>query len=247
MIHKEKIKQAYDGLADLYFETRIKGGSSQFFNEMLEMPRTLRMLGNVKSKKILDLGCGPGRYAHILTDKNAKIVGIDNSINSLKIAEKEAPEAKFVLGDIEKLPFKSAEFNIVFSSLVLGHFEKWDKIFSEVRRVLKRNGIFIFSIHNPIRETLEKEKWFFRTFREIKNYFKERILQDNWAKGGRSFPIFHHHKTYGTIIRYIASNGFELIDYEDCKPLPKAKKKYPKLYNQAINTPYFCVWKLRKK
>lgn len=244
---KKEIKEAYDELADSYFKMRMNGGISQFYNEMLEMPTTLRLLGNVRGKKILDLGCGPGRYAKILTENGAKVIGIDNSENSLKIARKEAPKAEFILGDIEELPFKSEEFDIVLSPLVIGHFKNWNKIFKEVRRVLKKGGIFIFSIHNPIREVMEKEKWMFRKFRKVENYFNERSIYDTWGNGEKKYTVSHHHKTYGTIINYIVDNGFELAGYEDCKPLSKAKKLYPKEYEQSINMPHFCVWKARKK
>jgi ubiquinone/menaquinone biosynthesis C-methylase UbiE len=244
---KKKIKKAYNELADMYLEMRLRGGTSQFYNEMLEMPTTFKVLGNVRGKKILDLGCGPGRYAKLLSERGAKVVGLDNSKHSLEIARTQAPNVKFILGDVEKLPFKSGEFDIVLATLVIGHLPKWDKVLGEVRRVLKKGGIFIFSIHNPIREVTDKERWFFKKFRYVNDYFRERNTYDTWGKGEKKFVVSHHHKTYGTIIRYLVNNGFEIIDYEDCKPLPEAKKKYPKQYELAINFPYFCVWKAKKK
>lgn len=244
---KEELKKAYNALADEYFRMRKKGGTSEFYNEMVEMPTTLRLLGNVKGKNILDLGCGPGRYAMKLTAKGARVIGIDNSKNSLIIAEKEAPKAIFIFGDIENLPFKDKEFDIVLSALVMGHFRDWSKIFREVRRVLKRGGLFVFSVHNPFSEVLVNRKWFLKKFRIVQRYFDERMLYDTWGEGNKKFNVAHHHKTYGTIIKIILNNGFELIDYEDCKPIPKSKDKYPGRYERTMNAPNFCSWKVRKK
>lgn len=63
------------------------------------MPTTLKLLGNVKGKMILDLGCGSGIYARILTEKGAKVRGIDISSKLLEIAKKEAPKARIYEGE----------------------------------------------------------------------------------------------------------------------------------------------------
>ncbi|MBU0957683.1 MAG: methyltransferase domain-containing protein [Nanoarchaeota archaeon] len=244
---KLKIKKAYDEFAEAYFEMRKGSGTPYFFNELLEMPTTLKILGNVKGKKILDLGCGPGRYANILSKKGAKVIGLDNSINSLEIAKGEAPKAEFILGDVEKLPFKSGTFDIVLSALVIGHLKNWDKVFKEVKRVLKKNGIFVFSNYTPIRSAGRKKKWARRKFILMEDYFDERPIYGYWSNGKKKLEVVHFHKTYGTVIKIITHNGFEILDYEDCKPLKKAKKLFPRYYREAMDFPNFCVWKVRKK
>jgi ubiquinone/menaquinone biosynthesis C-methylase UbiE len=172
---KADIKQVYNNLGEHYYNVR-KGkekGHSYFYNNLLEMPTTLKLLGSVRGKKILDLGCGPGIYTRILVDKGADVKGIDFSEKEIEIARKEVPEAQFMVGNIETLPYKDSEFDIVLSTLVIEHLKSWDKTLRQIKRVLKKDGIFVFSIHNPVIFCVEKDKWFFRTFRIIKNYFKE--------------------------------------------------------------------------
>ena len=66
-------KNIYDRIANDYYNIRTnKSTKGWFYNEMLEMPTTLKLLGNIKNKKILDLGCGPGIYAKILSKKVRK-------------------------------------------------------------------------------------------------------------------------------------------------------------------------------
>ncbi|MCU0642315.1 MAG: class I SAM-dependent methyltransferase [archaeon] len=244
---KNKIKTAYNELARYYLEMRKKGGVSHFYNEMVEMPNTLKLLGKVRGKKVLDLGCGPGRYASILSKKGAIVTGVDNSRVSIELAKEEAPQARFIIGDVENLPFKSCEFDIVLAALVVGHLKSWKKVFKEAKRVLKDNGIFVFSIYNPFRDVLEKKKWFLRKFRVAENYFDERPKYAYWSDKKRKFLVVHYHKTYETVINTILENGFEIIGYGDCKPIARAKSVYPRYYKDTIDAPNFCVWKLKKR
>ncbi len=248
MERTKEIEKTYDLLSTTYKELRKnKETGGWFYNEYLEMPTTLKLLGSVKNKKILDLGCGPGFYAKILTKKGAKVKGIDISLELLKIAQKENPNLEFKKGTAEKLPYKNSEFDIVLATLIMDHLKDWNNTLSEIKRVLKKNGIFIFSIKNPVTMCLVKEKWFFKTFRQIKNYFSEDWRMAQWKGKGVSAEGAHHHKTYGTIIRYLLKNGFEILDYEDTKPLKSAEKFFPREYKKTLNAPHFCVWKVRKK
>lgn len=244
---KEKIRKAYDILVREYYENRKNAtGLSHFYNENLEMPTMLKMLGNVKGRKVLDLGCGPGIYAKILSDRGAKVKGIDNSDELVKIAKEEAPKAEIVVGDAEKLPYKNGEFDIVMSALVLGHFKSWDKISKEVKRVLKKRGLFIFSGYNPVADSFVDKKWFLKEFRIVANYFKEDWKKGMWIESNEKVGIVHHHKTYGTIVRLLVKHGFEIVDYEDCRPTEESKKMYPERHKKYMNMPYFCVWKVKK-
>jgi Methylase involved in ubiquinone/menaquinone biosynthesis len=91
---------------------------------------------------ILDAGCGVGlKMEHL---KHYKVIGMDYSLEGLKVAK----ELKFPLvqASVHKLPFKDNVFDFVYSFEVLQHLPTWEYIessFSEISRVLKRNGIFV--------------------------------------------------------------------------------------------------------
>lgn len=246
---KSKIKNAYNKLGKFYYESRkYKTGGTWFYNQNLEMPTTLKLLGNIKDKKILDLGCGPGFHTKYLIKKMAKVKGIDFSKELINFAQKENPSVKFIIGDIKKLPYENKEFDIVLSSLVMGHIKNWGEVLREIRRVLKKKGIFIFSIKNPVSECSKKIKWKRKEFKVIKDYFKETWMVESWTdKRGNFATGAHHHKTYETIINLLVENGFEIIDYKDTKPSIKMEKLFPKEYTNTLNRPHFCVWKVRKK
>jgi hypothetical protein len=123
---------------------------------------------------------------------------------------------------------------------------KGDGYLKGIHAGLKKSGIFIFSHRNPFREKGKRKKWFFKRFRVIEGYFDEDAKYSLWKRENKKVPLVFYHKTYETIIKLLNKQGFEIIDYEDCKPLPEAKELYPKKYKICINHPIFCAWKLRK-
>lgn len=247
---EKEAEEIYNLIADFYHNYRTKKyPEGWFFNEMLEMPTTLKLLGNVKGKKILDFGCGSGIYAKILTKKGAKVSGFDISEKMLQIAKNENPNIDLRYGSGYKIPFKK-KFDVVLASLVIDYLKNWDKVFKEVSRVLKKESLFIFSIGNPVSECVKKIIVKGQKLRVlgINNYFDEKIFYSDWGfLYNNKIKIPSYHKTYETIIKTILKNGFEIIDYKDTYPINKAKKLFPEQYRNHTKSPYFCVWKVRKK
>jgi 2-polyprenyl-3-methyl-5-hydroxy-6-metoxy-1,4-benzoquinol methylase len=82
---------AYDVIAKEFYEWRKSKKRREFYEGFLVLPSFLKLLGDVKGKKILDIGCGPGLYASLLTQKGAVVHGMDISKELIGIAKKEAP------------------------------------------------------------------------------------------------------------------------------------------------------------
>lgn len=248
---EKEAKRKYDFMAEYYHNWRTKENpQGWFYNEMLEMPAILELLGNVKGKKILDFGCGTGIYAKFLTKKGAIVKGFDISKEMIKIAKKENPKLDLRIGSGYRIPFKE-KFDIILVALVVDYFKDWNKVFKQVKGVLREKGYFIFSIGNPVSECARRVKHNgekLRVLNEKSCYFTERKIYSVWKNViGRDLRMPTYHKTYETIIKTIVRNGFEIVDYKDCFPLKKAKKLFPGDYRVFSKIPYFCVWKTRKR
>lgn len=247
MSSREQVGRSYNEIAEIYHTIRSKKGG-WFFNELLEMPNTLKLLGNVKGKNILDLGCGTGIYAKTLKKRGAKVKGIDISEEMVRIARRENPDVEFRIGNVEKLPYNKGEFDIVLAALCLGHLDNWDNVFKEVRRVLKPHGVFVFSIDNPVINSVKKaifegtklnsnaivnsvKKASGKNKFVLPNYFHQGLKISKWfvmKENQKKYTIMiNYHKTYGTIVKVIVRNGFEIVDYEDSYPFESAKKVIP--------------------
>jgi SAM-dependent methyltransferase len=98
---------------------------------------------------VLDLCCGTGQLARVLTEKGYKVTGIDISAGQLRFARKNAPAARFIRADARSFKL-NRKFNAVFSTFdALNHIltlEDLVKVFKNVSNCLEDNGIFIFDM-----------------------------------------------------------------------------------------------------
>src|SRR5271169_2480457 len=75
--------------------------------------------------RILDLGCGTGRFSGALADHfRAQVIAIDRSAKMLAEARKKsAPRVRHARGSGESIPLRDASVDMVFMSMVFHHFE----------------------------------------------------------------------------------------------------------------------------
>lgn len=107
---------------------------------------------------VLDLGIGGGRTTRALEeDLGLDTVGVDIAENQVANAREYFPEYDFAVADASDLPFDRNSFEYVLFSnngidLVYPESSRFDTL-AEIRRVLKPDGVFVFSAHNttPIR------------------------------------------------------------------------------------------------
>jgi ubiquinone/menaquinone biosynthesis C-methylase UbiE len=63
--------------------------------------------------RVLDCGCGAGRFTRMAADRGASVAGIDASKELIEIAAERTPEGDFRAGDIEALPWEEDSFDVV--------------------------------------------------------------------------------------------------------------------------------------
>jgi SAM-dependent methyltransferase len=96
--------------------------------------------------RLIDIGCGWGRWSLAAAKAGFDVVGIDPSLGAVVTARRVAQQlglrATFLVADGRNLPFPDASFSTVFSYSVLQHFaaESVDGTLAEVRRVLEAGG-----------------------------------------------------------------------------------------------------------
>ena len=98
----------------------------------------------------LDLGCGDGRIAELIFDKSFTY-GMDNGeANDVDDAIKNERYEKVLLESAEKMSLPNDSINFVFSNCVIEHIPDNDAVLSEVGRILRKNGDFVFTVpsHN---------------------------------------------------------------------------------------------------
>ena len=102
--------------------------------------------------RLLDAGCGSGKYALPLRMRGFDVIGIDVSLNALKMAggraEKRNLEIGFVGGNVYHLPFQDSSFDFIWCYGVLQHLllKERELAISEFRRVLGDGGLLFIEV-----------------------------------------------------------------------------------------------------
>jgi ubiquinone/menaquinone biosynthesis C-methylase UbiE len=145
-------------------------------------------------KKILDLGCGTGRFTAALSETfNCPVIGIEPSAAMLEIAvSRNEPNIEWKQGEAESLPLEDEAVNLVFMSQVFHHLAKPPEALREINRVLSRSGYL--AIRNGTREHNEELAWlnYFPLAREIEDERTPSSRELIELASGESFTLLSH-------------------------------------------------------
>jgi len=122
----------------------------------------LRLCGDVRGKRLLDLGCGAGENAIAFSKAGAHVVALDVSKAQLALGRKlaEAAEARVEWHetDVCDLAFLRADsIDLAFAANVLGEVDDLDRAFRQVHRVLRPGAPFVFSFDHPMALAVGRE------------------------------------------------------------------------------------------
>ena len=210
-------------------------------NAYYERPATISLLPEVKGKRVLDAGCGPGVYSEWLIEHGAEVVAVDASPKMVKLAKqrlgKKADVRQANLG--EPLPsLESSSFDLVVSPLVLDYIRDWRSTFAEVYRVLRPSGHFVFSVTHP---------FFDYIYFKSNNYFETELVGVEW-RGFESvrvhMPSFR--RPLSEALNPLIEVGFFLERIIEPKPTEEFKNADPKHFEELSRQPCFICIRVRK-
>jgi len=221
------VERAYDELADDY-EREVE---SNPYNAHLEFPGTTRLIPDVEGKRVLDAGCGAGRYAAWLADRGADVVGVDASEAMLDRArERVGDGATFRRADLgDSLDFAAdGEFDGVVSSLVLDYVADWRATFGEFARLLAPGGFLAFSVRHPLDEFPESDE---------QNYFEVEARTADWE-----IEVPYYRRPLSAALSPLLDAGFRLEEVAEPRPTPAFEAERPERYEIESRRPVFlCV------
>lgn len=150
MSKRASILRFYDDLARDY--------NCRFNNPRLNYMRSVEkmfLLQNLKSGKILDIGCGTGEQSLFLAKRGYQVLGVDISKEMLTKANESAKEGmlkdrlSLVIASAEALPFRDKSFDGLISIFgVFNHIPRAYHAFQETHRVLRSGGRAVFTVVN---------------------------------------------------------------------------------------------------
>ena len=106
--------------------------------------KTGLLLSGFHGKRVLDAGCGGGRYAKVCGEAGATVLGADHTRAVEKAAQlcHHLPDVHFVQADLKSLPFAPASFDFVFSIGVMHHDANTRSVFDAVAKLVRPSGCY---------------------------------------------------------------------------------------------------------
>src|SRR5207344_3048506 len=132
------------------------GGESIQFGTDLPSEADLRLCGDLKGRRVLDLGCGAGENAVAMARQGAHVIAIDVSTAQLalgrRLAEASEVRVEWHHGDAADLAFLRADsIDLALAAGMVHEIEDLDRLFRQVQRVLRPGAAFVFSHDHPMR------------------------------------------------------------------------------------------------
>jgi 2-polyprenyl-3-methyl-5-hydroxy-6-metoxy-1,4-benzoquinol methylase len=220
-------------------------------NDLIEIPQFFELIGDVKDKKILDLGCGAGGHDRRLIELGAKsVLGIDISENMINEAIKNntSDKIKYKILSMSKIEEIDEKFDLVISSLAIHYVEDYDSLCKKVFNLLNDNGEFIFSCSHPMDSAVilpKDEKRYI--FKNNKKYF---LISDYNNEGKRVVEWFvdgveTYHRNMSHLINGLIDAGFTIERVNESYATDEAIRLKPKFIEQKDHS-YFVYIKSKK-
>lgn len=121
-----------------------------FFDGILKSIRQkqLEIIKKYQCKNIIDLGCGTGAQARLLSSHGYKVTGVDASPQMLQVAhQKNKYQTRYILGDITTELLPNEQFDCALISLVLhpNDMSIIQRILTQAKRLTQNQGIIIIT------------------------------------------------------------------------------------------------------
>lgn len=165
----------------------------------------------VPGDKVLDSGCGNGRYYPLFKEKQVEYIGIDSSKRLVELTKERYPEADFRVEDALKLSFPDNYFDAVYNIAVFHHIPSKElrlQFLNEAKRVLKPGGLLILTV------------WQFHQIKELFLLVKYTLLKligkskldwkDLFEPWGKKAQRYYHWFSKKELGKSIKEAGFEI-------------------------------------
>ncbi|MDI6754906.1 MAG: class I SAM-dependent methyltransferase [Thermodesulfobacteriota bacterium] len=118
------------------------------YAEMAEKRLIARFLQIKPGARILDIGCGTGRFTAEYLKRGARVYGLDSSPEMIEYAGRKHRGIEFKVGKAEALPYPDNHFDSVVIVTTLEFATDPQKVLAEIRRILKPDGILLAGVLN---------------------------------------------------------------------------------------------------
>lgn len=144
-----------------WYDELLKGDDS--YQAKVVLPNLLRFLNIKKGEKVYDLACGQGYFANVFAHEGASVVASDLSKNLIETAKKNSKEkVVFYITPAHKAQFlKDSSVETIVVVLAIQNIENVGEVFTECKRILKKEGRMILVLNHPAFRIPQASDWVF--------------------------------------------------------------------------------------
>jgi SAM-dependent methyltransferase len=230
----------WDESARAYIDFIDRGESSR---ELLLDDVMLRLCGDVRGARILDAGCGEGRFVRMLADRGADVAGIDATTEMVRTAVSRGRQP-FALADAARIPFRDATFDIVVSYVMLVDVVDWRSAIAEMARVLRPGGSVVVANVGFVSASYgwERDAEGRRLYHKVDRYAEEWSQVWDWF----GIRVRNWHRPLSAYMQAYLGAGLALRDFLEPVPQDDGLRDDPE-FEDWYRIPQFTVMKWQKQ
>jgi len=205
----------------------------------------LRLLGDLKGKRVLELGCGGAQCSIAFARQGATAIGVDFSAQQLafarRLCEREDVRVELRQGDLADLAFLRADsIDVVFSANAFGYVDDLNRVFRQVHRVLKVSAPLVFSLPHPSYSMIDDTGD--EPLRVRRSYFDPAPIEQRL--GGVAFTQYHH--TMADIYMGLARSSYKVDMMLEPPPISHGQRS-PAWRDAFLFVPRTLIVRARKE
>ncbi len=241
---KDELKAQWEAMAEDWI--RQSQDSATSHREGMLDGWMLDAVGDVSGRKVIDLGCGEGRFSRMLTGRGAVVTGVDLCRPFIEFARDHSVyEEVYLIGDMEDLhEVPNDEFDLAVSYVTLVDVPDMGSAVGEAFRVLRRGGRFVVCNLHPM--VSANPGWIRQGNRQI-HYPVDRYFDEGDRNISRreEQPWTNFHRTLSTQFQTFFGAGFTVEEVREPKPTAEQAARYP-VVSDNLRVPEFIIYSLRK-
>jgi SAM-dependent methyltransferase len=204
------------------------------YNALYDRPATLRLLGAVDGRRVLDAACGPGFYLAELVERGAEVLGCDASPRMVELARSRVGDRADLRVHSLDEPFgwiSDASVDLVLCALAYHYLNDRPGFLQEARRILRPGGAVVISTHHPTSD------W----YRLGGSYFDVAPVTETWSRG---WVITAWRAPLTQLTEEFAEAGFLIERLVEPAPDPAMASSHPETHQKLSNEPAFILFRL---
>lgn len=228
-----------------------------YSRDLVHGPALLRAIGEVRGLRVLDVGCGQGRFTRELARRGPLVTGVDWSRGMIRIARRHERETPLGIRyrhlDAREIGngWPGGSFDRVVACMSFMDMPGLPQVLRGAHRLLAPEGRLVFSVSHPLNTAAvgwERPGAPLRGAMGVENYFVERVGVTEWRmkRLDRPFDTLYWHRTFESWFRLLDVADFAIEGLTEPRATPAQSRSNPLLRGARV-FPFFLVMDCRRE